>query len=86
MQFAHQFGRLDIDGVFILELPLHTAEHEGEDLYFLRKFLQSNFPLVPCLKVVEFKSLEIAQQNIARQVAIIFDTGEVFERLLFCCR
>ena len=75
MQLTHEFRGFDVDRVFIFELALNPTKNEREGLDMLRQVVKPEFPFLTFFEVVEFKSLEIAEQNEALQVLVVLDAG-----------
>jgi hypothetical protein len=85
VKLAHQFRGFDIDGVLVFENAGRAAENEAEGVDVFVKIGELELSLVAGIEIVEFKGLEIANENVAGEFSIL-DAGEILERLLlgFC--
>jgi hypothetical protein len=82
VQPAHQFGRLDVHRVLVLERAPLDTEDEPEPFDVPREVGKRERDALVLVEVVELEVLEVAHQEIAWQVSIP-DAGEVIEGLLF---
>ena len=82
VELAHPFGGLDIDRVLVLERALLYAEDEAELLRMRGQVFERKGNVLVFVQIVEFERLEIAQQDVARQIGIL-EAGEVGESLRF---
>jgi hypothetical protein len=80
VELADEFGRLDVDGVLILERDFLLAEDEIERFDVLGKFRELEFDFGAFVEVVKLKILEIADQKETRQF-FGFQEWKVIERL-----
>ena len=74
MQFADQFGGLDVDGILILEDADLAAKDEVELVDVLWQIGQQEGGLGAGVEIVELKGAEIADETLAR--AFAFGQGE----------
>ncbi|MCY4269798.1 MAG: hypothetical protein OXE80_06475 [Gammaproteobacteria bacterium] len=70
VELANQLGRLDVRRVLITEGPALHAEDEAERLHMLGQFRQGEGDRGALVEVAKLESLEVAQQDEARAVAL----------------
>ncbi len=70
VQPSNQFGGLDVDGVLIAESPAFHAEDEAERLYMRGQVREGKGDDLSLVEIVKFEVLEIADEDVARSVAL----------------
>ncbi len=63
VQVAHEFGRLNVDRVLILEGALLYAQDKAELLHLLRQVSQGEKRVLPLVQGVQLKGLKVADQD-----------------------
>ena len=81
MQFAHLFGHLDVNGIFILVGPFRIAGNEAEAVDVTGKIGEGKFLLCTCLQIVETESGEVGNEDVLGKL-LLRNTGEIVQGLL----
>jgi hypothetical protein len=83
MELPNQLRRLNVDRVLIAKPPFFDAENESKMFDVLRQFIEHKMRRWRfTIKIIEFKCLEIATQNVPRQFRLLY-SGKIIEGLLF---
>ena len=70
VQVAHEFGRLNVDRVLILEGAFLHAQNETELFDMVGQVGQSEKRAFPLVQVPQLKGLEVADQNVTGTVLL----------------
>ena len=80
MKLTHQLRRFDVYRILVAEGSLLNTENEGKVFYMCVELIEVETNESSLVEIVKLKGLEVAQQEIPRQL-VLFESGKIIKRL-----